>query len=211
MAGEPSRAHFKHGLRFMLAMALLLAANHFAGERTIESLLPLMKREIAWLDDTYRVIDLKLDRQGADRVIRLEVGLANPVVLGGRVLLPDPRARANASTLAGSVMQPVVLCLALIAAWPARRPTEYPFRALIAFVGLVLAVLADVPFVLWGEVWHIQVSALEPDRFSPLLVWKDFLQGGGRFVLGLLVGALAIRAAPLVRGHHVFKRFRSRG
>ena len=185
---------FKAGLRFALAIALTLALSHANDARVVESLLPLMKAEIAWLDDNYRVLDLSLDRQGADRVIRLEVGLARIIVLGGQALHPDPRARANVSTLAGHITQPVILCLALILAWPARRLSEYPVRALIASGGIALVVLVDVPFVLWGELWNIHVLALEPDRFSPLLIWKYFLQGGGRFVLGLAVGVLAVVA-----------------
>jgi len=87
-----------------------------------------------------------------------------------------------------------MLCLALILAWPASKAIEYPVRAVIAFVGLALVILIDVPFVLWGELWNLHVSALEPDRFSPLLIWRNFLQGGGRFVLGLAVGVLAVVA-----------------
>lgn len=184
----------KAGLRFALAIALLLALSHFNDARLAEPLLPLIKTEIAWLDDTYRVIDLSVSRQGADRVIRLEVGLERIVVLGGRVLHPDPRARANVSTLAGHIAQPALLCLALVIAWPVRRAIEYPLRAFATVGGIALVILADVPFVLWGELWDLHVSTLEPNRFSPLLIWKNFLQGGGRFVLGLAVGALAVVA-----------------
>jgi hypothetical protein len=116
------------------------------------------------------------------------------VIVGGRALMPDPRARANVSTLAGHATQPAMLCLALILAWPARRAIEYPLRALIAFGGLAFVILIDVPFVLWGELWNLHVSAFEPDRFSPLLIWRNFLQGGGRFVLGLAVGVLTVVA-----------------
>lgn len=189
---------FRAGLRFALAIVLLLALGHFIGARLIESMLPLVKAEIAWLDDNYRVIDLELDRQGADRVIRLEVGLARIIVLGGQALHPDPRARANVSTLAGNLVQPAMLCLALILAWPAHRIIEYPARVLLACVGIAVIVLVDVPFVLWGELWDIHVSAFDPDRFSLLLLWKGFLQGGGRFVLGFVIGALAVAAAQIL-------------
>ncbi|MBI5751406.1 MAG: hypothetical protein HZA59_04570 [Hydrogenophilales bacterium] len=178
--------------RFTLAIALLLTLNQFYGKAVTESLLPTLRWELAQLDDTYRILDLSLDREGRDSVIRLDVGLERAVIVGGRALMPDPRARANVSTLAGHVTQPAILCLALPLAWPASKAIEYPVRALIAFGGLALVSLADVPFVLWAELWNLHVSAFEPDRFSPLLLWKNFLQGGGRFALGLALGVLAV-------------------
>lgn len=185
---------FEFAGRFTLAIALLLTLNQLYGKAATEAMLPLLRWELAQLDDTYRILDLSLDREGRDTVIRLDVGLEKAVVVGGRALMPDPRARANVSTLAGHVVQPALLCLALILAWPARRAIEYSVRVFIAFGGLALVILTDVPFVLWGELWNLHVSALEPDRFSPLLFWKSFLQGGGRFVLGLAVGVLAVVA-----------------
>lgn len=181
--------------RFTLAIVLLLTLNQLYGKAVIEAMLPLLHWELAQLDDTYRILDLRLDREGHDTVIRLDVGLERAVVIGGRVLMPDPRARANVSTLAAHVTQPAMLCLALVLAWPTRKVIEYPLRALIACGGLALLVLADVPFVLWAELWNLHVSAFEPDRFSPLLIWKDFLQGGGRFMLGLVAGVLVLWCA----------------
>ena len=191
-------------IRFVLALGVLLALSHVYGKSLTAALLPVFRWEIAHLDDTYEVLDLTLSQQGADTVVRLEVGLARIVLIGGRVLHPDPLARANVSTLAGHIAQPALLCFALIFAWPIRRATiEYPTRSLIAFIGIAVVVLMDVPFVLWAELWDIHVSALEPGRFSPLLIWRDFLQGGGRFVLGLAVGVLA-----LVTGQRLTARIR---
>ena len=180
-------------IRLVLALGVLLALGHTYGKPLATALLPLFRWEIEQLDDTYQVLDLSLGQQGADTVVRLEVGLARVLLIGGRVLYPDPRARADVSTLAGHITQPAILSLALILAWPARKAAiEYPVRALIACGGSALVIMADVPFVLWAEVWDIHVSAFEPERFSPLLLWKNFLQGGGRFVLGLAVGVLAV-------------------
>lgn len=180
------------GLRFALALVVLLAAGHFHGGHLVQAVLPVFRAEIGWLERDYRVLDLSLAREGADRVIALEVGLAGFIVLGRHALYPDPRARARVTTLAGHVLTPAILSFALAAAWRARRKREYPLRFAIALPLAFAVMLLDVPFVLLGEAWNIQVAALEPDRFSPILVWKDFLQGGGRFVLGLMAGVIAI-------------------
>lgn len=182
----------KAAIRFVLLLGVLLALSPVYAKFLTQALLPVFRWEITRLDETYRVLDLGLAQQGADTVVRLDAGLARIILVGGQVLYPDPRARADVSTLAGAVTQPAMLCLALILAWPARRAIEYPVRAAVACAGIALVILADVPFVLWGELWDIHVSAFEPDRFSPLLMWKDFLQGGGRFLLGLAVGVLAV-------------------
>lgn len=195
----------KSAVRFVLALGALLVLNQTYGMRLTETLLPALRWEIAQLDDNFRVLDLTLSRQGADTVVRLDAGLAQVVLLGGRALLTDQRARANVSTLAGSIMQPAILALAWIVAWPSRRAAiEYPVRLSIACACIALVLVADVPFVLWGELWDIQISALEPERFSPLLMWKNFLQGGGRFVLGLGAGMLAVGV-----GHWLSGRYRS--
>jgi len=184
----------KAAIRFVLALLVLLALNHVYAKFFMEALLPVFRWEIAQIDDAYRVLDLTLSQQGADTVLRLEVGVARDIVIGGQVLPADPRARANVSTLAGHLTQPAILALAMIFAWPPRRAGEYPLRALVASAGLALVILIDVPFVLWAELWDIHVTAFEPGRFSPLLLWRDFLQGGGRFALGLAVGVLAVAA-----------------
>lgn len=43
-----------------------------------------------------------------------------------------------------------------------------------------------------AEVWDVHVSALEPDRFSLFLAWKDFLQGSGRLALGIGIGVISV-------------------
>lgn len=190
-------ALLKAATRFVLALGVLLVLSHLYGKVLATALLPVFRWEITQLDDAYQVLDLALSQQGADTVVRLEAGLARIIVLGGHALQPDPRARADVSTLAGHIAQPAILSLALILAWPARKVIEYPVRVLIAAGGIAFVILADVPFVLWAALWDIHVSAFEPERFSPLLIWRDFLQGGGRFALGLAVGVLAVMAGQI--------------
>lgn len=187
----------KAATRFVLALGVLLVLSHLYGKVLATALLPVFRWEITQLDDAYQVLDLTLSQQGADTVVRLEAGLARIIVLGGHALQPDPRARADVSTLAGHITQPAILSLALILAWPTRKVIEYPARVLIAAGGIAFVILADVPFVLWAALWDIHVSAFEPERFSPLLIWRDFLQGGGRFALALAVGVLAVMAGQI--------------
>ncbi|MDP2822671.1 MAG: hypothetical protein Q8O52_08320 [Sulfuritalea sp.] len=187
------------GWRFLAACVLLLAATHAWGQTVIEWLLPLFRIEIGWLEDRYRILGLSLATQGADSVVRLDVNLQRIMVVGSHVIHPDPRGHAHVTTLTGHVLQPAILGLALLAAWPpgvaTRMAREYALRLVLglAMIGIVLA--ADVPFVLLGELWAIAHERFSPGNFSPLLVWTNFLQGGGRLALGLLAGAAGIAAA----------------
>ena len=53
----------------------------------------------------------------------------------------------------------------------------------------------DVPMVLWASLWQLHVDAFAPGLFSPLLLWLDFVQGGGRMALGLVCAGDVLAAA----------------
>jgi hypothetical protein len=186
------------GWRFLAACALLLTATHVWGRAAIEWLLPLLRMEIGWIDDHYRVLGLTLAAQGADSVLRLDVNLQRIMVVGSHVVHPDPRGHAHVTTLTGHVLQPAILGLAVLATWPALAMREYALRLVfgLATIGAVLAI--DVPFVLVGELWALAHERFAPGSFSPLLMWTGFLQGGGRLALGLLAGATAVAAASRI-------------
>jgi hypothetical protein len=182
------------GLRFLLASVLLLALAQVFGQDIVATMLPVLRWELGRLDDHYRILFLGLTSQGADSVVRLDVTLARPVIAGARVILPDPRGIATVTTLAGHLLQPAILMLAVLAAWPARREAEYLLRAGCGLPLLVLLLMADVPFVLLAEIWSMFAESHAPGRFSPLVAWSAFLQSGGRLALALALSAFVVVA-----------------
>lgn len=197
------------GLRFLLACVLLLTLAQVFSDDFVAALLPVFRWELGFLDDHYRILFLGLTSQGADSVVRLDVTLARPVIAGARVIVPDPRGIATVTTLAGHVLQPAILMLAGLAAWPVRQLHEYLARVVTGAVMLTLLLLVDVPFVLLAEIWSMFVDTHAPGRYSPLIAWSAFLQSGGRLVLALalVVFAVAIaqRAGGLPRGENMPK------
>lgn len=185
----------KNGLRLVAAVGSLLALEHGYGPALVEALLPLIHAELHWLDDSYRILNLGLARQGADSVLRLDVTLARFVVVGAHVIAPDPRGHAVVTTLAASLFKPVIVGLALLAAWPVQRALQYAWRLLIGVPLLLLLLPLDVPLVLLGEVWELVRMARAPDSFSLLIIWKDFLQGGGRLALAFCAAMAATAAS----------------
>jgi hypothetical protein len=59
----------------------------------------------------------------------------------------------------------------------------------------------DVPIVLYAELWETLRDTFAAEQFSLAIVWKDFLQGGGRLSLGVATGALAVISAQALFQH----------
>lgn len=187
------RPRLEIGLRMLLAGGALVALAGWAGDTFVTALLPLLCRELGLLDDHFRILACQLVRQGADSVIRLDVALARPVLVDGRVVFPDPRGVATVTTLAGHVTQPAVLFAAVLAVWPAPTAAAFPRRALVGLPILFAVLMADVPFVLLAELWALLGG--DSAGFSLLQAWRSFLLEGGRLALGLAAGAAAVALA----------------
>lgn len=155
-----------------------------------EALIPYFRAEILALDDTYRIDSLYLDHEGADQVIRLRVGQARYIMIRDMAFAPHPLGKANASTLVGNIILTGTLLISTVLAWPARRRSAYALRALAIPPALAILWSVDVPMILWGAIWSLHVDAFAPDLFSPLLIWCQFLQGGGRFAMTAMLGVL---------------------
>jgi hypothetical protein len=181
-------------VRFALIAGLLGMIAVFTTQPLAQALLPMFKIEIERLDDTFRVDRLYLDRDGTDKVVRVEVNLAHRIVVNGHVVNPDPRGKANASTLVWHVTVPVVLMIAAAFAWPPRSRVMVVSRSLALLPSLMLLWALDVPLILLASLWGLIFQVLTPYQFSILRLWAQFLQGGGELVtavaLGLAVGAL---------------------
>lgn len=182
------------GLRFLLACILLLTLAQVYGHDFVAALFPVFRWALGFLDDHYRILFLGLTSQGADSVVRLDVTLARPVIVGGRLILPDPRGIATVTTLAGHVLQPAILMLAVLAAWPVRQLHEYLARVAGGAVMLALLLLVDVPFVLLAEIWSMLTDVHTPGHYSPLIAWSTFLQSGGRLALALALSVFVVVA-----------------
>lgn len=186
--------------RFVMFALVIAGALYRFGTPLAESLLPAIEAEFKWLDDTYDIKALYVDKEGADRVVRVVVSQARCIVLMDRAFCGDPRGRANASTLIGNITLPAALLMSLVLAWPVSRVIELVWRAVFLPLGLTLVWALDVPFVLWSAIWSLHVDAFAPGMFSPLLIWTQFLQGGGRLALAILLGMLIALGARWCAG-----------
>lgn len=190
------------GLRVGLACALTLALAVCWGRAIVEGLLPLLRAYIPWLDSNYALQLLDITHNGADTALRLKVNLAKPILVGAQLTQPVADGWLEVTTTLGSALQAPLLTLTLLLAWPLAHWREACWRAVAGLVTIFAVFLVDAPLVLWAYLWEMHVNAYEPGRFSPLLIWKDFLLGGGHLALGLGAGLLVL---VLTRGRAAAK------
>ncbi|TDP78734.1 hypothetical protein EV672_11712 [Aquabacterium commune] len=186
-------------VQLLAAAAVLIPTTVLFGERIVVALLPLMREVFEWVGGDFKLLRLAVDREGADRVVRATVMWKHIVFIGGHVIYPDHRGTANASTLIAHVLQGPLAALLVTCAWPLTAGTgriackQLASRLLILSPWLLILVCADVPAVLAGELWQMALDVLAPGSKSALVYWKNFLQGGGRYALGLAGAVAAIQ------------------
>ena len=146
-------------------------------------LLPLFLWEIEWLGDDFSVTGIALKTISADLWIGIDAGLARPVVGGGKILFPDPGLGMTVFTLAGYVLETLIVFVGVALAWPLSGWREGLLRFLTAIPVLLIALMIDVPRVLLAALWKGILNDLGDRSVHPLLAWESFLSYGGR--LGL--------------------------
>lgn len=187
-------ALLKFAALFLAAYLALLGLSLEFGQHYVEFLLPLYRQEIGWLTPDYRIVSLALADNRGEAVIALSMDVVRYIVVGGHAL--PPGGNLSCSTLAGHAVQHPLLMLSLLLAWPARNSGQR--IALLAMAApLLLAVeMLDVPLVLLGSNEDLLLANIAPGTASMLVVWMNFMNGGGRLALSI---AAALAAAGLVR------------
>jgi len=176
----------------LLAVCLVMAG----GPRLAEAFLPVLRWAFVHLDTQDRVIELSINDTGVisgnEQVYRLVVAPDKTVFVGDRLARTDPRGRAMVSVLIAYLWQAFVIALPLALAWPVSRSIEWPIRLTCLALLLGVFALLDLPLTLWAQIWQSYVDAVAPGSFSALLIWANFLQGGGRLLLGVVAAGLSV-------------------
>jgi len=187
-ADWPSPGRF--ALALILGLVLTLAVVSVWGTALVEALLPITRTLLSWIDGRFGVLFLGVEHNWQDTVIRLRLSFTTALFLGGQIILPDPRGALWVTTPTGSLLQPLVIAPAIAAALPGQvavRLTRFGLAALLALGFLVI----DLPITLHAIAWDTLAYDVKLNDFSPLLVWNQFMQSGGRLGLGVLLGASA--------------------
>lgn len=101
---------------------------------------------------------------------------------------------ARPAILIGSVLQPVILLLAIVLAWPVTRLWALPARLLLAVPMMVLLLVVNVPLGFVGTMQDFRENV--PEAPVSIMVYRnDFLQTGGPLALAIAAGILVVSAA----------------
>lgn len=179
-------------LRVLVAGALVLMVVGVWGTQLAQVLLVVIRVVFEFLDDQFVVKGLEVAQLGPDSVFKLTVNLSKPILIGGRMTLPDGNGWLQVTTTVGSALQAPAVASTLLLAWPVSRLRNALWRGFAAIPVLSIIFLVDCPFTLWAYLWDMFVKAYEPGRFSPLLIWKDFLINGGHLAIGSVSAVLVL-------------------
>lgn len=184
-AGWPNPGRF--ALALGACLTLTLTAAWLWGPTLIEILLPAARLALGWIDNRFGILSLGIERNWQDTVVHLRLNISAGFVMGGRVIIPDPRGFLTVDTPIGNLLQPLAIAPAIAAALPGKfvqRLIQFGLATLFALGFLVI----DLPLALHAIAWDMLTYSLGMDDFSPLLAWLAFLNGGGRLGIALLLG-----------------------
>lgn len=179
-------------LRFLVVAVLATGLSLACQDRIVDGLLPLFRAWLDLVDDTYRTIDLSLVNTHGESMLRRLVTPAHLQLVGGAMVYPDPARQFLEQAATGIVLQPLILAIALLVAWPWSSVRELFFRYFVAPLPMTCVMLLDVPMMLYGFAWFDQLKAVNSDRFSLLVCWADAMNAGGRFGLALIAVRLCV-------------------
>lgn len=175
----------------LAACALMLLLMIWGGPRLGKAFAPLQQHAFGLAMPDFRVLSFGVVSLQGERRVAVAVTLARRTVIGGRVLEPDPRGRAEAMTPLAHTQHGAFASLVAAAGWPAHCWRTRARRLAWALPGAFLLTWIDAPLVLAASIQQILNDALDPGAFSWLIAASAFLRGGGRFALGLANAAAA--------------------
>ena len=181
-------------VRLVILAAILLTLGRVYGTAIVTPMLPALSWVIEAVDDRLRVDHAAIVNRSADTVIQLKVTPIRMLFIGDRILMPEANLHFDPSTLLGSVLQPVILLLAIILAWPVAHLRAFPARLSLAMPMMVFLLVVNVPLGFVGVTQDFR-EYLPAAPVTPLVYWNDFLQTGGPLALAIAAGILVVSAA----------------
>jgi hypothetical protein len=181
-------------LRLVVVAAILLTLGRIYATTLVNPILPALAWMIEASGDRFRVDRIEVVIRPTNTVIQLKVSPLRPLTFGNQVLLPDAKLFFEPSTLVDSVLQPIIVFLAILLAWPASGRRALPMRMLLALPAAAILIATNVPLGLVGAM--LDYRPYFPDApVHPLAYWNDFLQTGGPIVMAIAAAVLVVSAA----------------
>ena len=186
-------------VRVMLAFGIALGLSTWLGPHLLEPLLHYYETVVHMLDDRYW-IDLALTYQtghdtfGSDLAIlgRAVVMKSLSISAGDIVIALTPGQALKSSTAIGILMQPAIMIVGLLLAWPLGSSKAIPIRAGLGVLMLGIWLFVEIPLSLWVYFQDIPIRAMAPTVIVLETIVSRFLLNGGSLVLGALMAGVAL-------------------
>jgi hypothetical protein len=181
------------GLRALLALVLFAVLNllcwHYA--QSLATLLsPLVKLLCNLWSADLDILSTTLQQPKREWLIAIEAN--NPLALAYPDRMLPAGTPLNSSTLAGHLFQPWIVGLSLLPFLPIHSARRYCLRVVVLTLLLLCILVLDVPLVLLGAIEDVLLHYLDKGNTvtSMLVLWMNFMNGGGRVILPLLAFAV---------------------
>ena len=191
----PPETYLRGLARFLGAALALAIAALFCLNATVRALIPVITSGLDAIDTTYRTVSISLVDVNGEPILQRIAGIRNALVIGESVLYPHKNLVFSTGLPAGIVLLPAVLGLSLAFAWPSASVRELFVRLCLCLPLLALVTALDAPLLLYGGLWAQAIQMFEPERWSLLAYWPDFMNAGGRYALTLVAVASAVSIA----------------
>lgn len=183
-------------MRTLLVLGALLALGTWTQGPLVQQLTPAWTHTTPWLDGDFRLAAVDVGEARGERSLQASFELARYMVVGSRVYDPAGGNRATATIPLGTVWATVCLFVAALVAWPLPGHSRgVAVQAAVARLLLGLALLAVLlgtlaPLEWLGHVREMVLSDAGHDAWSALHASAQFLAGGGRVLVPVLVASL---------------------
>lgn len=180
--------------RLALATAVVLLAAHLWSHDLLVQLKPVLFWALETAADDFTVLQFDFgNERGNDSLVAL-AQLKRTLMFGGTAVVPDGVSVMAVGSATGNVLQPMLVGLVLMLAWPSCL-LEMALRLTIGTLMQAGVLLINTPLSMAAWLWFAQLQRHAPGEWSALVWWNVFLNGGGRLVLGLISAVLAIALA----------------
>jgi hypothetical protein len=183
----------------LVSVAVLWLAKQYSGD-VVGQLLPVMRAEIAALDDNVAIGSLQINREHGTETVRMRANNLRPIYFKQYIIFPlGVRPHSNGwyqvdANVRGALLSSVIFLIAMLS-WPQRTTRELVLRLLIAVPFLAVLFGLDAPLDLLGNFQATVVHTVDPDTTPLLFKWDRFLQGGGSAAIALAFAVVVISLA----------------
>ncbi|MFN0315897.1 MAG: hypothetical protein ACKVQA_12775 [Burkholderiales bacterium] len=182
-------------LRLVFFAAILLALGRVFAIPLVTPLLPAFGWLIEAYDNRFRVDSLSIATRKAGTMIESKIRSVGVIIVDRqRALYPDAKLVFTPSALVGSVLQPIILLLSIVLAWPLASGWALTLRLLLSAPMILFLLGINFPLGLIGAMLDFR-EILPSAPIHPMVYWNDFLQTGGPLALAAAGGVLVVSSA----------------